>query len=81
MFIHAYETTSDFLTDKPCKYVAAFKSNKENRSEITRWCYEAFGPPGWQPNIYQTRWKDSIQWGELYFSRKEDLEWFVLRWS
>jgi hypothetical protein len=81
MFIHTYETTKDFLTDKPRKYVAAFESKRENRAEITQWCYKAFGPPGFNHLTFETRWKDSINWGEVYFSRKEDLEWFVLKWS
>lgn len=81
MYIHTYETASDFLTDKPCKYVAAFESKRENRAEITQWCYKSFGPAGFRHLTNETRWKDSIQWGEVYFSRKEDLEWFVLRWS
>lgn len=81
MYIHTYERAGHFLTDKPCKYVAAFESKRENRAEITKWCYETFGRPGYHHLIDQTRWKDGIQWGEIFFSRKEDLEWFVLRWS
>ena len=81
MFIHTYETNSDFLTDKPCKYVAAFESKRENRAEIQKWCHKTFGPSGYLPLTHETRWKNSITWGEVYFSRIEDLEWFVLRWS
>ena len=81
MYIHTYETDKDFLTDKPCKYVAAFESKRENRAEITQWCYKVFGPAGFRHLTNETRWKDSIQWGEIYFSNKDDLMMFVLRWS
>lgn len=81
MFIHTYETTSDFLTDKPCKYVAAFTLQKGMLESMTEWCHVTFGPEGYQPLTHETRWKNDIFYGEVFFSRKEDLEWFVLRWS
>jgi hypothetical protein len=74
MFIHTYELETAWQ-------VAAFKTPKENRREITRWCYQTFGTPGMNTLTKQTRWKDSIQYGEIYFGSKEDLMMFVLRWS
>ena len=62
-------------------YVAAFKTPKENRAEITRWCYKTFGPAGRPKGIAETRWKDSIRFGEIWFKNQSDREWFVLRWS
>ena len=82
MFIHTYETQrketgwSDYGW-----YVAAFESPRENRAEITRWCYKTFGPAGKPKGATETRWKDSIRFGEIYFKHQSDLEWFVLRWS
>ena len=83
MFIHTYETNSDFLTDSPCKYVAAFKqlTKVDAVVEMKKWCWETFGEPGHNHLTFQTRWKDSIEYGEVFFNRKEDLEWFVLRWQ
>lgn len=62
-------------------HMAAFESKKEGRAEMTKWCYHTFGPPGFRHLTHDTRWKDGIQFGEIYFARKQDLEWFVLRWS
>ena len=81
MFIHTY-TQKKLPHEEGIEwYVASFKTPGENRKEITKWCYNTFGAPGVNHNTHQTRWKDSINWGEAIFSRKEDLEWFVLRWS
>jgi hypothetical protein len=87
MFIHTYTSPPYELipeNDYACdiKYYAAFKANtKEIRAEITRWCYKTYGNPGFNTNTQQIRWSDGIKWGEVIFSRKEDLEWFLLRWS
>lgn len=62
-------------------HVAHFKAKHEQRREITRWCYQTYGEPGFSHLTHDTRWKDSIQFGSIYFSRPEDLEWFVLRWQ
>jgi hypothetical protein len=80
MFIHTYEQMKDWRDATPW-LVAAFESPRQNRSEITRWCYQTFGTPGMNTLTKQTRWKDSIQYGEVYFISKEDLMMFVLRWS
>ena len=80
MFIHTYKHMMDWRDDIPW-HVAAFETPRQNRPEITSWCYKTFGAPGMNHLTKQIRWKDSIQYGEVYFNRKEDLEWFVLRWS
>ncbi len=80
MFIHTYELMKSWSGATPW-LVAAFESPRQNRSEITRWCYQTFGTPGMNTLTKQTRWKDSIQYGEVYFISKEDLMMFVLRWS
>ena len=83
MFIHTYERTNsivDFDLPDGKWHVAAFTLPK-NYSEIQEWCHKTFGSPGFNHLTHQTRWKDEIRYGEAYFSRIEDLEWFVLRWS
>lgn len=82
MLIHTYRTqdTNADWADYGW-HVAAFNSPKENRAEITRWCYRTFGPAGRPNGATETRWKDSIRFGEIYFSREEDLLIFTLRWS
>ncbi len=80
MFIHAYEQMKDWRDATPW-HVAAFMTPKENRKEITRWCYQTFGAPGMNTLTKQTRWKDSIQYGEAYFRHEKDLTLFILRWA
>lgn len=80
MFIHTYQQIKDWRDATPW-HVAAFMTPKEYRPEMTRWCYKTFGPPGMNHLTKQIRWKDGIQYGEVYFNRKEDLEWFLLRWA
>jgi hypothetical protein len=80
MFIHTYEQVKDWRIETAW-LVAAFETPRQNRAEITRWCYQTFGSPGMNTLTKQTRWKDSIQYGEVYFISKEDLMMFVLRWS
>ncbi len=80
MFIHTYIQMKDWRGADEWR-VAAFLTPKENRSEITKWCYKTYGAPGMNHLTHQIRWKDSIRYGEVYFSRQEDLEWFLLRWS
>jgi len=81
MFIHTYTQPTDWRDNETSWHVAAFMTPKENRKEITKWCYKTFGPPGFRHLTHDTRWKDSIQYGEVYFSREQDLSWFSLRWS
>jgi hypothetical protein len=80
LFIHTYEHIKDWRDATPW-LVATFETPRQNRSEIARWCYQTFGAPGMNTLTKQTRWKDSIQYGEVYFNRKEDLTWFLLRWA
>ena len=81
MFIHTYDLKRDEDgTGEGPWHVAAFTLPK-NYPEIQKWCHVTFGSPGFNHLTYQTRWKDEIFYGEVYFSRKKDLEWFVLRWS
>lgn len=81
MFVHTYTQSKDWRDYSTSWKVAAFMTPKENRKEITKWCYKTFGAPGMNHLTKQIRWKDSIQYGEVYFSNQKDLEWFVLRWS
>ena len=82
MFIHTYTHKNyDSLAPEIERWhVAAFTLPKDYY-EIYDWCYHTFGPSGFNHLTHQTRWADEIRHGEAYFSRKEDLEWFVLRWS
>ena len=50
-------------------------------SEIRRWCFETFGPPGPLPDTAEVRWVDDIKFGEIIFQREEDLMLFVLKWQ
>lgn len=82
MFIHTYETQNTNAAWSDYRWhVAAFKTPKENRAEIIRWCYRTFGPAGRPKGARETRWKDGIRFGEIYFKNQSDLAWFVLRWS
>ena len=87
MFIHTYETPapviSQFDTEVCLWYVAAFKqmTKVDEVVEMKKWCWQTFGTPEHNHLTFQTRWKDSIEYGEVYFSRKQDLEWFVLKWQ
>jgi hypothetical protein len=82
MFIHTYRTQQkDPQWSDYGWHVAAFESPIENRSEITRWCYKTFGPAGRPSGATETRWKDSIRFGEIYFKHDTDLALFLLRWS
>lgn len=82
MFIHTYQTqTKDPRWSDYSWHAAAFESPRQNRAEITRWCYRTFGPAGRPPGATGTRWKDSIRFGEIYFRDHKDLIMFVLRWS
>lgn len=78
MLIHTYKSTD--MHREPW-HVAAFTAKKETRPDITRWCYQTYGAPGYRANTAEIRWKDAIQYGEIHFSRKQDLEWFLLKWS
>lgn len=84
MFIHAYEVPVDVLNfDDEVWYVAAF--NQPHKVDevlaMTKWCHQTFGESGHNHLTCQTRWKDEIVYGEVYFKNKDDLLMFVLRWS
>ena len=81
MLIYTHEITNDMQGFGRKWHVASFSAKKEDRPEIARWCYQAFGVPGYLPMIDDIRWKDGINYGEIIFSRKQDLEWFILRWT
>lgn len=64
------------------RYMAAFNKQLPHRTtEIRRWCFESFGPPGYLSHIDETRWQDDVKYGEIVFQREEDLTLFLLRWS
>ena len=84
MYIHAYEIPVDVLdSDNEVWYVAAFKqlTKVDDVVAMKQWCWKIFGEPEFNHLTCQTRWKDDIVYGAVYFSRKQDLEWFVLRWQ
>ena len=60
-------------------------SLKNEISEIHQWCYNNFGPGLGtyrfknSSSIY--RWINNIEFGEVKFSDKKDLDWFVLKWN
>ncbi len=81
MFIHTYTQPRDGRDPDINWLVAAFETPRENRPEITSWCYKTFGPPGINHLTQQVRWKDSIRYGEVYFLNQEDRLMFILRWS
>lgn len=86
MFIHTYnlQRDEDGAGEGPW-HVAAFtvpaSAGPKHFTNISMWCHATFGTPGFNHLTHQTRWKDEIFHGEAYFSRKEDLEWFLLRWA
>jgi hypothetical protein len=81
MFIHTYDLKEDTDGggDGPW-HVAAFALPKNYKS-IIEWCYQTFGTPDWNHLTKQTRWKNQIFYGEVYFCREEDLVLFLLRWA
>jgi hypothetical protein len=83
MFIHTYSIQKDVLhDDNSLWYVAAFETLPQDKIiDMTVWCVDSFGNPGFNHLTYQTRWNNGIRYGEIHFDRKSDLEWFMLRWS
>lgn len=81
MFIHTYTQKNNMRGFHENWHVAAFTLQKDMLGPMTKWCYETFGNSGYHPLTDEYRWSDDIRYGEVQFSRKEDLEWFVLRWS
>lgn len=86
MFVHHYQTNY-FATgrrnDAPV-HVAAFQHSQfraDEQHKIRQWCYETFGSSGYLVNTDEVRWIDSIHFGEIEFSREEDLAVFLLKWS
>ena len=81
MYIHHY--FEEWPTEE-CGgyYVAAFRTpTYENANDIRVWCWETFGQQGFKPDTHEVRWKDGITFGEIRFSRKQDIEWFLLKWE
>jgi hypothetical protein len=77
MLIHSYQPPyKDY-------FVAAFQSPLMPfiELEIGQWCYNSFGPSGYRKGTGEVRWRDDIHYGEVTFSREEDLTLFLLKWS
>jgi hypothetical protein len=82
MQINTYETYKNNRPYSEKWYVAAFKVHRvQQQLEITQWCYKTYGESGYNYNTHDLRWRDNIHEGEINFSRKSDLEWFLLRWQ
>ena len=60
-------------------------SLKNEISEIHQWCYKNFGPGlgncRLENSTFIHRWINNIEFGEVKFSDKKDLDWFVLKWN
>lgn len=76
MFIYSYATH-----DGDTEYVAAFSIRAKTHQEMTKWCHQTFGAPGYLVDTHEIRWVDQIKYGEVRFRRKSDAEFFILRWS
>ena len=54
-------------------------------NEIKQWCYENFGPGLGNYRVENStfihRWINNIEVGEIKFSDKKDLDWFLLKWN
>lgn len=75
MLVHTYKPPyKDY-------HVVAFQSPVSNAREIGQWCYTSFGPSGYLHNTAEVRWRDDIHYGEVTFSREEDLALFLLKWA
>lgn len=86
MFIRTYEEEMRYQVTTLGKtwWVAIFMllpHQVDKVVEIQEWCYEAFGQPGYHPLTGQMRWEEAVRYGEVRFMNKQDLEWFVMRWS
>lgn len=60
-------------------------SLKNEINEIHQWCYKNFGPGlgnyRLENSTFIHRWINNIEFGEVKFSDKKDLDWFVLKWN
>ena len=84
MFIHTYVMYRPYNEHAMPWHVAELNRNELKDGvlySIRKWCYQTYGDPGFKHNTHEIRWKDSIHKGEILFNRKEDLEWFLLRWQ
>jgi len=58
---------------------------KFDAAEIRKWCYDMFGPGLGEHRVESSpfihRWVDDVEWGEIKFSREEDLGLFLLKWG
>lgn len=85
MLIHTYEEDRKHPVGgfNETWWVAAFKMPRYGSQvdEMRAWCYKTFGQSGYHPLTDEFRWRDDIPYGEVRFSRKQDLEWFVIKWS
>lgn len=69
--------------------VADCSDIEEKFSDVINWCMKQYGTYGYIINQDYTRWKVDIStsavsekwWGKFLFTEKQDLEWFVLKWS
>ena len=80
------------MHDKRYWWAASFDRSTENlpsttcrdemrmNNEMLRWCQQEFGSTG-RFDDGVPRWNNDISWGEVSFSDKKDLEWFLLRWA
>jgi hypothetical protein len=71
VIIHTYEE----ITGSGWTVVAFNQPHKvDDVVAIKDWCYKVYGEP-------MTRWKDSIEYGEVRFEDEKDVMMFILRWQ
>lgn len=61
------------------------KLTDKDLHDLSWWCYNSFGPGLGEFRMDNSktvfRWINDIKWGELRFSKEEDLNWFLLKWT
>jgi hypothetical protein len=79
-----YRDVKDEIDGFARHHAVYFRATKEqSENEINRWCFEAFGPPGFISNTHTIRW-DRNNFGtdmSYTFRDESDVAMFMLRWA
>jgi hypothetical protein len=83
MYLHIYQPgvveVAQRLAVDPwsyAKWIVAFETPKFHLlQEMQNWCCDTYGPEN------NTRWRDEIRWGEVWFRNESDVVMFSMRWS